>query len=166
MSNNNKKTMPWEDSSGNQLPDELLMKVSKSWPPEIWEQYLETIEIPQRESHLYNYDKILLKKDAQNQASEYLVPENQANPLYASRQNVKKAILTLTFRQRELIREVFYYGKTIREAALKLKISEQAAIRMHARALDRLKCELNYVIKAKKDRLAFLRADPDIFSVD
>ncbi len=149
---------PWEDNFGNPLPDDVLKEVSKSWHPQVWQAYLKTWEVPQREVLLPNFERVLLKRDASRAVVEYGANEARQmsesdGSLFLSQLSVKKAMLTLTFRQRQIVREVFVEGKSIKEAALNLGISDKPAIRILGRALDRLKHELASQLETKRKDL-------------
>jgi hypothetical protein len=153
--NNHYYRRPWEDSSGKDLPDDVLKEVSKSWSPSTWNAYLNSLEVPEREVLLPNFERVLIKHDAQNALKEYAASEifEDSGNLYISEAIVKKSLLVLTFRQRQLVREVFFDGKSIKEAALNLQISYKPAIRTLRRALARLRRELEPRLKSKRVRL-------------
>lgn len=151
MSNENKpKRKPWEDENGNLLLDDELKIVSRSWSEKTWDDYLKTIETPQREVMLPNLDRVLLKRDAQQVVSEYAAKEaSEESSLYLSPLAVRKALLELTCRQREIIDLIYFEDMNIEAAARKLRISRQAASSALSRSLERLKGVLGPQLEKK-----------------
>ena len=55
---------PWTDEKGHELSTEALKEKSKTWSPEVWEEYLRTLEIPQKEHLISRFDRLLSRFEA------------------------------------------------------------------------------------------------------
>lgn len=115
--NENEKIKPWLDEDGNILSDKALRKISKDWPQETWDKYLETLErgIKEKRVSKKKYDKIC---------------ELQIDSIFASDQSneeniiqIQKLIRKLTKKQQVAIKLYFYERLTKSQIATRLNIS-------------------------------------------
>jgi RNA polymerase sigma factor (sigma-70 family) len=114
-------------------PTILSIESRSIWSPENWEQYLQEMEPPLRESLLPHY--VWAKKigkqydnlfsDSQDCASEDI---SELAQLYLS---------ALTERQVDVLRLIYWENKSEREVAHRLKISRSSVRTIHRRALLR-----------------------------
>ena len=51
MNSENKK--PWLNNDGSQKSDQELKEICKDWGPTVWEEYLATLEIAQKEAVIH-----------------------------------------------------------------------------------------------------------------
>lgn len=132
-------TKPWLDDKGAPLCDEDLRLVSQEWTEKTWEEYLKTIEEPQSEIILGNYDRVLLKHESQISLNKFSTAEDDEAVLYVDSLSVKKALLKLTYQQRQLAELVYFKGLTITSAAEKAGVTRENASRKLARAMERIR---------------------------
>lgn len=148
---NRKTTKPWEDDEGNLLPTAALKIVSQNWPKETWDAYLKTIECPQREVILNNYNRVMLKEDARSALRNYQAEEanEEGGALYLTPAAIRKVLIHLNYRQRRMVELVYLKGMKIKDAAKKLGITPRPAGRTLMRARLRMKQELMNRIEAR-----------------
>lgn len=128
-----KTTQPWQDSDGKILSSMEIKKVCKTWGPETWERYLNSVVEVELEETLFN----------KGDGSEY-VPEDcftkfleQAElPKYKAA--LKKSIQELTVKQQRVIFLVFWRNYSLSEVASCLGVTKATAQGLKARALQKL----------------------------
>ena len=92
----------------------------------------------------------MLKEDARRVLRDYQSAEarEEEDHLNLSPAAIRKALIHLNYRQRQLVDLVYLQGMTIREAAQKLEISPQPAGRTLRRARLRMEKELSSRVEA------------------
>ena len=142
-----KTKKPWLDHRGRELPKSKLLEISKEWDLATWTEYAESLETnsPGKEISYKNgrvcEDKIV---------TDLFGNLPSAGRISHLRKKIFSAIKKLSLRQRQVIKFIFFNGKTTEETAEILKISKQTVSEYKQSALIRLK--------------KFLSEDPDISS--
>ena len=117
--------------------DERFEDTCKNYSPEQWEQYLKTLETPQREqtledasfSELYsteNHEELFGKSEAMEEETR------------EKTEAIKDILKYLSPQKRECIRLFFWEGMCNREIAKSLDVSKRTVIRLKKRALKEL----------------------------
>jgi DNA-directed RNA polymerase specialized sigma24 family protein len=137
---------PWEDGSGKTLPKDVLKEVSKSWSPQLWEEYLNTIEGSYREVEVDDFETLSMQHGAETALQEFLIGERAGDDprskFLLGKSLVKKALYKLTHRQQALIKLVYMRSLSLKKAADLEGLSSRCAGRTLRRALAKLKTHL------------------------
>lgn len=149
---NNESQKPWLNSDGSPKSDQELREICKDWGPSVWEEYLTNIEVTQKEDTLVsssNLDKFSAQECAGLLFS--LASEEQFPLLKAA---LNSCIRELPTKQRRVIHQYYWEGKTIGEIARLSGVSKQAIQKTMKAALERLKVSLTRgVIQSKVEAL-------------
>ena len=122
----------------NKLPTILFVESILTWGPKDWEQYLERIDFPLRESLLPQH---VWTKKIGNQYNTIFSESQSTAPEHIS-ESVQQCLNKLTKRQTEVLRLLYWENKSEREAALLLKISRSSVRTIHKRSL--LRCNQEF----------------------
>ena len=148
---------PWIDQYGRVLPDEELRKISQTWKPQVWEDYLKTYESDQKEILAENLDLI-----AAPQYEEYidvyksLLAQDEYPQL---KKVVNAALCALTKRERQTIRALYWEGLTQSQIASQLGVNRKTIVSYRDRALQKL---ADFLLHGAIERgVSFLREADD-----
>lgn len=113
----------------------VLRAKSKKWAPREWEDYLQTLEIKRSENliHPKNYEKLRNKNLF---LQESLDKCKERSSLLSQ---LKRALNKLTFKQKTVIKMIFWEGLSEREIADKLCLSTSSVRDRKVQALQKLK---------------------------
>ena len=131
---------PWTDSRGRKLRDSSLKIRSRSWSPATWEEYLSSLDSPETESLLPNFDRLLHQYGVQNAvdpSESYFESEVNNNST-----EIRQAMRKLTRKERRVIRLLYWNGLTDGEIATKLKLAKTTVQATRRRALKKMEKEL------------------------
>ena len=134
MQKGNGTRKPWQDESGRTLPTAELRVVSRNWPTETWGDYLESIETPQNEIIVGNFDETL-RKYARRELEAHLqesVPER-------NEPHLEPIVRQLPASEQAIIRAMFFDGLSERETSEKLGLSRRQIMTLKAKALRLLR---------------------------
>lgn len=142
---------PWLDEKGKPLSDDVLREQSKMWSMRTWEKYLQSIESPQTEILVDDFDKVandyaseVAKKALWDEQADDDLQENQPQDgtppkiTQEEKQAIEAISKNLPSMQQAVIQLLFWDGLSEREACEKLGIS-RITLRTHR---DRAICEL------------------------
>lgn len=122
----------------NKAPPTIFVNTTHNWGPKDWEQYLQKIDFPLRESLLPQHvwtKKISNQFDTIFSESQVTAPEDIS-------ESVQQCLNKLTKRQTEVLRLIYWENKSERETALILKISRSSVRTIHKRSL--LRCNKEF----------------------
>ena len=116
-----------------------MKEICKDWGPTVWEEYLATLEIAQKEISVgsQRIDKFSAQECAGLLFS--LAGEEQFPLLKAA---LNSCIRELPAKQRRVIHQYYWEGKTIGEIARSNGVSKQAIHKTMKAAIERLKLSL------------------------
>ena len=141
---------PWLNEDGSLKKVEELKKISQEWTPTQWENYLQTIESPFKESYL---KEGVEEQELSNQEHENLMSQLQQEGEYPFIQEASEYCLnTLTEIEHKTLKEIFEKNKSIREVAQKQDFTIAKVFRIKKRALNKIKNILINEIIPKKFR--------------
>lgn len=133
MKDNNK---PWLDDKGQPLPDEQIKVVCQNWNPQIWEDYLSTIEGKQTELLLDNPTLIeSFSQDDYNKSISNLVDKKDFPNLKAFFSEVLKR---LPSNQHLVLHHIFWENMSIQNIAQEMGASRQSVEATRDRAFKKL----------------------------
>lgn len=134
----------WQDESGNTFSTERLKIESRDWDAKTWERYLQTLDGPQTETLLDNYDRVLYASDIQCSLEVFFAEEyGEAGPkIKVSPDELNQAIGHLTGNQQMILRRHFWEGKSFEEIAQNLGKTKAAVWQTAKLALKRIETEL------------------------
>ena len=131
----NSKT-PWLKSDGTLKSEEEIKRSCKSWSPSVWEDYLKTLEVDQEEAVLD--DPVLIEEHSQEADDNYYNSVLSVKEFPVLKKHLFDSIKELTFKQRGVLRLLFWDGLNLREVGQKMGVSTYAVARMRDRALKGL----------------------------
>lgn len=108
---------------------------SKTWTPEMWEQYLVTLESPVKEDLIAPSQFDRLAQSCVVQVFDYA--QGASSPSTTVR--VQSALDHLTQRQRQVVGLIFFKSMTSREVARKLGICQSAVCKFKRKGLRNLR---------------------------
>lgn len=140
---------PWTDERGRMLSEVDLKIRSRKWTPDIWESYLQTLEGKQSgrkySSEIYDdYCGELVE-------SIFSVVTNESDAL--TRNTIEEAIQKLSHRQAEVLRLIFWEGKSQNRIAKDWGVQQSSVFNLKQRALERLRKSLEKMQGAVNSRL-------------
>jgi len=144
MKAKNKVIKPWLDHRGRELPISSLQEISKGRDLRTWNSYADSLESPSEGKSLKprKYRKI---------------QEGQTKSIFSSAQGalenarilqVTQALDQLSPKQRLVIEQIFYQGKSLEETACSMGVSKHAAFERKNKALAKLKGVLSVKLNA------------------
>ena len=139
MSDENKKTPPhlpepWQDKDGRPLTTKGLRARSRTWSKDVWERYAATLEYPQTEVLLRNFDRAL-KRQAKIQARGELWSPLQLEEMWVM---LEEAISRLPKMQHEVLSLLFWERLSEAEIAEALGVRRSAVYTHKYRALKNI----------------------------
>ena len=135
------KNKPWLDQNGKALSDAVLKEVSRTWSAETWEEYLLSLEGRVRTEDELSIPDLAAVDCAVTCSLADLQPNTDHFP-DEFLECVKQAVENLPARERGIIEEEIYFGKSQRETAEKLGISRSVTRKQRKRAQGRLAARL------------------------
>ena len=136
----NSQQKPWLNEDGSTKSDEELREISSNWGDSVWEKYLSTFEVKQKE------DSVLSSAIVDSFSAEecagllFSLASEEKHRFLKVALNV--CIRELPPRQREIILSYYWDGKTVAEMATSMGISTQAVYKAMRVALAKLKASL------------------------
>ncbi len=114
-----------------------IKKESQTWTKEKWEDYLSSLEVERTESLI---DPFKLE-EFKEEDSLFHFEKDEGDHL-EDVVSLKRALKSLTFKQKSVIQMVFYEGLTEREISKKLNISSSAVNKRKRKAIQSLRRNL------------------------
>lgn len=132
---------PWLDEKGHLLSDHELKQISKDWNQEIWEKYLESLDVglSDRQSHPKDYDEMAEKME--HTCFEF----SQTDTDDETKDKIAKVLVSLSPQQQTIIKMIFWEGRSERFIANKLRVSRYTIKTLKKRALRKLAALLKEV---------------------
>ncbi|MDB5036781.1 MAG: hypothetical protein JWQ35_309 [Bacteriovoracaceae bacterium] len=127
---------PWLNSDGTRKADDEIRKISKDWDPATWEAYLQTHERRLKEVLLHGSNDIE-NFSVNAVAVLFDMAESESNPHL--KRAVQIALNKLSNRENQILRLVFWDGKTTRDIAEELNISRFNVRRALERGLIKIR---------------------------
>lgn len=136
MSKRKKTEKPWLDNRGRELPTEQLREISKSWNLQTWRRYGDSLEVqPEGKSLRPGEYRKLEEQQTKNIFS--MNDERSASSTLSRRMTM--ALNCLSPRQRQVIEQIFYFGKSTEETARELALSKTTVHEHKKHAISKLK---------------------------
>lgn len=147
-----KKSQPWLNEDGSVKNDAELQEAGHNWSPDVWGEYLSSFEVrrqegvvlPPNEIDEFSTEEAISLSDEVGEFSA----EECADMLFSMAADEKHYLLKLAInacirglapRQREVITGYFWIGKTVKEMATSMGISQQSVRKTMKTALVKLK---------------------------
>ncbi len=126
---------PWLDPNGKPYTEEVLKEISQNWDQETWEVYLQAQEYYLREKLIepQRYDELADRQEETIFQRFCLSSDSETQEL------VEFLLTNLSPKQRFVIEQVFFEGRTEREIARELGISQPRVHLYKTKALDQIK---------------------------
>ena len=129
---------PWLNADGSMKSDEELKSICQTWKPSQWEEYLSTIEGAQVEMPISQLTADDEKERAQELAVnifDYIIESKNVH----LKSVISEAISSLTPRQLQVVRKVYWERKSYAQAAKELGVGKSTIQNIHIQALGRLR---------------------------
>lgn len=136
----NSQQKPWLNEDGSTKSDEELREISPNWGESVWEKYLSTFEVKQKEDSVLS-PSIIDTFSADECAGLLFSLASEEKHLFL-KVALNVCIRELPPRQREIILGYYWDGKTVNEMAASMGISTQAVYKAMRVALAKLKASL------------------------
>ena len=127
---------PWLKSDGTSKSEEEIKRSCKNWGPSVWEDYLKTFEVEQKEILLKNPSCIEKYSQEEIDIQKQNVLSEREFPIF--KKYLFEAVKELTFKQRVVLSQIFLEGQILRVVGENMEISTYAVARIRDRALRRL----------------------------
>jgi RNA polymerase sigma factor (sigma-70 family) len=127
---------PWLNFQGKPLSKDELKQVSKTWDMATWEEYLKTLDVPQRETTTAKFDRLLRIYE---NSTAYTIPEvidEEENP---QNKTLNWAISLLPDRQKTILKLIYWEGYSESQVGEQLNIAKGTVNKLKDRALRHLK---------------------------
>ncbi len=144
--NQTKRQKPWVDVNGDELGTDQIRELSPSWDAETWEAYLTWRESERHESLVApaHYDELV---DAQ---TENIFSQVHGSSPEMDRKICDELLNTLAPRDAEILRMIYFEGKTERQIALTLDLSRAAIQKIKKLALQRLRARAGAKVRTRR----------------
>ena len=134
-------SQPWLNEDGTEKSEKEIQRISKSWTPDTWEAYLQTIDVQQNEETEIlgiEYERVS-SDDYANLVLGFLDKQRFPRP-----NNLKRVILftlkdTLSVREFQVIDLLYWKNLSTSDVAQKMKIGEQTVRNLHSRSLKKIR---------------------------
>ena len=136
----NSQQKPWLNDDGSTKSVEELKEVCSNWGKSVWEKYLSTFEVKQKENTVLS-PSIIESFSADECAGLLFSLAREEKHLFL-KVALNVCIRELSPRQREIILGYYWDGKTINAMAASMGISTQAVYKAMRIALAKLKASL------------------------
>ena len=125
---------PWLDQKGHALSDVELKLISKDWTQEIWEKYLDSIDVTlsDRQIGIQKYD--VLAESMPHTCFEF----SQTDADDETKDKIAKVLLKLSPQQQKIIKMIFWEGRSERFIANELRVSRYTIKTLKKRSLRKL----------------------------
>lgn len=140
MSKRIKTVKPWLDHRGRELPTAHLREISKSWDLQTWKRYGDSLEL-QAEGKSLRPGEFRKLEDQQTKNIFSINDERTTGSTLTQR--VTEALKCLSLRQRQVIEQIFYHGKSTEETARELGLSKTTVHEHKKHAISKLKWVLS-----------------------
>lgn len=140
MSKRKKTEKPWLDHRGRELTTEQLREISKNWDLETWKRYGDSLELEAEGKSLRPGE--FRKLEDQQIKNIFSANEERSSSLALTRQ-VAEALKCLSLRQSQVIKEIFYHGKSTEETARELGLSKTTVHDHKKHAISKLRWVLS-----------------------
>lgn len=127
----------WLDSRGRMLPIEQLRESSKSWDQKKWEQFLDSTDGSIEGLQLMSGRKLTYKTEYMTSTIFDLWAEKNGSEKI--KEIIRHGLASLTERQKQIVKAVYYEGLSIEGAAAKFGLSKSTAFVHLQKALLNLK---------------------------
>ena len=130
-----KSKKPWLNANGTKKSEEAIKKSCKDWNSSVWEEYLKTIEVNQREVPL---SPALIEEYSQEEHDDFChsLPTSQEFPFL--KKHLFDAVRELTPKQQKVLTGLFLEELKLREVGEMMGVSPYAVARIRDRALKSL----------------------------
>lgn len=129
---------PWQDENGLLLSKKQLEIASRKWSAAMWETYLQSLEVPQSEILVKDFEVKLEKFDK----TESYLAASQEDKEEIDDVAFKRGLENLPPTEKLIVRTVYFDGVPEREAAQLLQMSRWSVRNYKQRAFDRLRSRL------------------------
>ncbi len=137
-----KTQKPWNDENGKPLSDAALKEVSRGWSAETWNAYLDSRESRGHEENECSMGDLSILDDRALMSLADLLP-NSDHLSEELLDDVKRAIEELPKRERVVMEEDLYLGKSQRNIAEKLGVSRASVQKIRTKSFGRLAQKLS-----------------------
>ncbi len=144
--NQTKRQKPWVDFNGDELGTDQIRELSRSWDAETWEAYLTWREDERHESLVTpsKYDELV---DAQ---TESIFAQVHGSIPDVDREICEELLNTLSVRDAEILRLIYFEGKTERQIASVLNLSRAAIQKIKKQALQSLRIRAGAKVRTRR----------------
>lgn len=129
-----RKPRPWLTSTGVEIPTLELRQIAKSWDLETWAEYLDWFDVGRREALVRPFVYDLCGNNTANSVFDDFFASNRV-----ASDKCEHLLSLIPENESEVLRLIFFHGKTIREVAAIRGISKSGAHKIKNRAISRLK---------------------------
>jgi RNA polymerase sigma factor (sigma-70 family) len=130
---------PYECEPDCSRSEQAIHEASKSWNPEQWESYLQTLDVGLKES--------LVDGELSNRRLAFGIFDLVAEPCSEEISSIiQKLISLLTVKQKLVIEKYFFEGRTHSQIAKIMNVSRQRAFTLKKRAIRQLKRKAREVV--------------------
>ena len=127
---------PWLDENGKMLKEDELKNQCNQWSPEVWEEYLSTIEVEQGEYLFDNpIDSENLSGEKQKEFYKNLFEQKE---LPQFKKVICDSMKVLSAKQQKVIFLIFWKNQTLSAVASQLNINKTSVMKLRDRALNQL----------------------------
>jgi len=146
----NDSRKPWQMIDGSMMSDEELKRECVGWGTEVWEEYLQTLESQQAETHLFDAKSIDEYGDFSVIHKE-VSPKECANMLFSMAQTQRfkyleaalgSCVNELPHRQRQAVRLFFYESLSKTSVAAEMNVTVPCVVRTLSTACKTLQEKL------------------------
>ena len=144
----NVQERPWLNDDGSIKSTEEIKRICQSWTPQIWNEYLGTLEVAQKED--YTLSPSIMETFSPQESVELMFSMASEEQYPFLKVALKACIEELSPKQREIIRQYYWEQKTIVQIAENLGTSKQAVSKRMKTALSNLKEKLESGLVQRK----------------
>lgn len=136
----NQQAKPWLNEDGSVKSEEEIKNICQAWGPSVWNEYLESLEVSQKEDSVFS-PSIMDTFSAEECAGlVFSMASEEKYPLLKVALNA--CIRQLSPKQREIIHQYYWNGKTLHEIASEMGITRQSVYKSMKAARLKLKALL------------------------
>ena len=136
----NSQQKPWLNNDGSTKSVEELKEVCSNWGESVWEKYLSTFDVKQKENSVLSPS--IIESFSANECAGLLFSLASEEKNICLKVALNICIRELSPRQREIILGYYWDGKTVNAMAASMGISTQAVYKAMRVALAKLKASL------------------------
>lgn len=130
-----KKKAPWLTNEGKEISTRKLKRIARHWGPRTWGQYLDWYETPRQESLVASG---FYKKKCELQ-TESIFEQFAQSASDANRETCESMLNKLAPADAQVLRLAYFEGRTQRQIAATLDLSQPGVYQAKKRALEQLR---------------------------